>query len=97
MKKLFGLFVFIFIILLVGLIFETNIEGYKNLPPIGRGTGIGGVGYDIDNTYVKPKDSDKIGNMRYPGNDFLKIANKNDAFYYDTIGDDEPLSFGFSI
>lgn len=97
MKTLFGMFLFIFITLFVGLIFETNMEGYKNLPPIGRGTGIGGIGQDIDNIYVKPKNSNKIGNMRYPGKDFLNIANKNDSFYYDTVGDDDPLSFGFSF
>ena len=96
-QSIFGLFVFIFIVLLVGLIFETNVEGYKNLPPIGRGSGIGGVGYDINNTYVKPKNSDKIGNMRYPGKKFLNIANKNDEFYYDIVDNDDPLSFDISF
>ena len=80
-----------------GILFETYrfSEGYKNLTPIGRGYGIGGVGYDLDYTYTKPLNSDKFGNMRYPGKAFLSIADGKTKYKYTNLSDDIPSFFGF--
>lgn len=72
MKPIFGLFIFIFIVLLVGLLFETHIETYKNQYSFGVSRGI--IGYKLNNTYVAPKNNDRFGNLRYPGKSFLNIA-----------------------
>jgi len=91
------LFMCIVVILFIGIILENNntFEGYKNLPGIGRGTGIGGVGYDLDYSYSKPKNSDKFGNMRYPGRAYLGVVNGKNGFSYDNSSDDSQLSFDF--
>lgn len=74
MKTIFQLLVFIFVILLVGLLFETHIETYKNQYSIGRGVGTGIIGHELNYTYITPKNSDKFGNLRYPGKAFLNVA-----------------------
>lgn len=94
---IFMLFMCIVVISLISIILENNntFEGYKNLPGIGRGTGIGGVGYDLDYSYSKPKNNDKFGNMRYPGRAYLGVVNGKNQFSYDNSGDDSQLSFDF--
>lgn len=91
------LFISILIFLSFGILFENNlfIEGYKNLSPIGRGYGIGGIGYDLDYTYTKPANSNKIGNMRYPGKAFLSVADGKTSYNYTNLSDDIPSFFGF--
>jgi hypothetical protein len=96
-SAIFILFMCIIVISLISIILENNnaFEGFKNLPSIGRGTGIGGVGYDLDYSYSKPKNSDKFGNMRYPGRAYLGIVNGKNSFSYDNPSDDSQLSFDF--
>jgi hypothetical protein len=90
------LFLGVVFVLLTSMLFEsTFIEGYKNMPPIGRGAGIGGVGYDLDYSYSKPLNNDKYGNMRYPGRAFLGVTNGKKEFSYDNTSDDSPLTYDF--
>jgi len=70
-------------------------ESFISRSAIGRGSGIGGVGYDLD--YIPEVNIPKgnlFGNMRYPGKAYLSIAEPS-GYLYNNNSDDSISFFSF--
>jgi len=86
-----------FLILLVTVALIKPLQESFVTHSIGRGYGIGGVGYDLDYTpQVDIPNGKLFGNMRYPGKAYLSIAEPNGYLYNNQSDDSIPfLSFPF--
>ena len=70
-------------------------ESFISRPALGRGSGIGGVGYDLDyKPEVNIPNGHLFGNMRYPGKAYLSIAEPS-GYLYNNNSDDSISFFSF--
>lgn len=92
-KYIISLFVLLVVLLIIKPLFSPLMESFEHSSSsIGRGYGIGGVGYDLD--YVPQHNISNgtlFGNMRYPGKAYLSIAEPSNYLYNNQT--DDSISF----
>ena len=94
-KYIISLFILLVVILTIKPLLYPLMEGFGGRSGIGRGYGIGGVGYDLD--YVPQTNipnGNLFGNMRYPGKAYLSIAEPSN-YLYNNQSDDSISFFSF--
>lgn len=86
----------LFILLVVTFLFKPFLqETFISRSAIGRGYGIGGVGYDLDYLpQANIPNGNLFGNMRYPGKAYLSIAEPS-GYLYNNSSDDTISFFSF--